>query len=185
MIQVDYSSVNVARILIVDSAERSRNILQTTLEAHNYKVDTVENGNEAIAKTQQTTYNLMLINLDLSDMPGTKLLTQIYDAIPKIRKILLADQTTLQNAQSALNQGADAYLLTPIDEEKLLTAVEEQIKKQDPKFSRQNNTGVNVLFVGAHPDDIELGCGGTLIRHIQNDDNTYALIFTNWRKRNG
>jgi LmbE family N-acetylglucosaminyl deacetylase len=36
----------------------------------------------------------------------------------------------------------------------------------------------NVLFIGAHPDDIELGCGGTLIKHVQNGDNIYVLIFT-------
>ncbi len=38
---------------------------------------------------------------------------------------------------------------------------------------------MKVLAIGAHPDDIELGCGGTLIKHVQNGDNVYALIFTN------
>lgn len=34
----------------------------------------------------------------------------------------------------------------------------------------------NILFIGAHPDDIELGCGGTLIKHIKSKDNVFALI---------
>ena len=27
-----------------------------------------------------------------------------------------------------------------------------------------------ILAVGAHPDDIEIGCGGTLKKHIQKGD---------------
>lgn len=37
----------------------------------------------------------------------------------------------------------------------------------------------NILFIGAHPDDIEIGCGGTVVEHIKNDDNVFALIATN------
>lgn len=36
----------------------------------------------------------------------------------------------------------------------------------------------NILFVGAHPDDIEIGCGGTVVKHIKNGDDVFALIAT-------
>jgi LmbE family N-acetylglucosaminyl deacetylase len=36
----------------------------------------------------------------------------------------------------------------------------------------------NILFIGAHPDDIEIGCGGTVIEHIKNSDNVFALVVT-------
>ncbi|MDY6966845.1 MAG: PIG-L deacetylase family protein, partial [Halobacteriota archaeon] len=39
-------------------------------------------------------------------------------------------------------------------------------------------TGKNVLAVGAHADDIEIGCGGTVALHAKNGDNVYALIMT-------
>ena len=35
-----------------------------------------------------------------------------------------------------------------------------------------------VLAVGAHPDDIELGCGGTLVKHRKNNDEIYSLVMT-------
>lgn len=35
---------------------------------------------------------------------------------------------------------------------------------------------LKVLAVGAHPDDIELGCGGTLRRHIMNGDEVVFVI---------
>jgi LmbE family N-acetylglucosaminyl deacetylase len=37
---------------------------------------------------------------------------------------------------------------------------------------------VNVLAVGAHPDDIEAGCAGTLGLHNLNDDEIYFLVLT-------
>lgn len=35
-----------------------------------------------------------------------------------------------------------------------------------------------VLAVGAHPDDIELGCSGTLARHKASGDKVYLLVLT-------
>ena len=37
---------------------------------------------------------------------------------------------------------------------------------------------LNVLAIGAHFDDIELGCGGTLAKHIKNGDKVIGLIVT-------
>ena len=37
----------------------------------------------------------------------------------------------------------------------------------------------NVLAIGAHSDDVEFGCGGTLIKHVENGDNVYILIMSN------
>lgn len=37
---------------------------------------------------------------------------------------------------------------------------------------------MNILAVGAHFDDIELGCGGSLAKHVANGDNVYAYVVT-------
>src|SRR5687768_5553943 len=37
---------------------------------------------------------------------------------------------------------------------------------------------MNVLAVGAHFDDIELGCGGALARHVDRGDNVFAYVAT-------
>ncbi len=36
----------------------------------------------------------------------------------------------------------------------------------------------NVLVVGCHPDDAELGCGGTIVKHLQRGDTVVVLILT-------
>jgi len=37
---------------------------------------------------------------------------------------------------------------------------------------------MNVLAIGAHFDDIELGCAGTLAKHVANGDDVYAYVVT-------
>ena len=37
---------------------------------------------------------------------------------------------------------------------------------------------VNILAIGAHPDDIEFGCGGTLIKYAKKDHRVFLLILT-------
>ena len=37
---------------------------------------------------------------------------------------------------------------------------------------------MNILDISAHPDDIEFGCGGTLIKYAEKGHNVYLLILT-------
>lgn len=39
-------------------------------------------------------------------------------------------------------------------------------------------TGRSVLAIGAHPDDIELGCGATLLAHVAAGDSVTMLVLT-------
>lgn len=37
---------------------------------------------------------------------------------------------------------------------------------------------MNVLAIGAHPDDIEFGCGGTLLKYSKKNQSIYMLVLT-------
>jgi len=37
---------------------------------------------------------------------------------------------------------------------------------------------MNILAIGAHPDDVEFGCFGTLKKHILNNDNVTIVVMT-------
>ena len=37
----------------------------------------------------------------------------------------------------------------------------------------------SILALGAHPDDIELGCGGTIVKHLSKGDEVFVIIMTN------
>lgn len=42
-----------------------------------------------------------------------------------------------------------------------------------------NRTKNRILAVGSHPDDVELGCAGALMKHIENGDEVFIVIMTN------
>ncbi|MGQ9624305.1 MAG: response regulator [Candidatus Bathycorpusculaceae bacterium] len=131
-----------ARILVVDDDESIRKILKAILEEEGYIVDTAKNGKESIRKTNEKFYNLALIDIRLSDMEGTELLTKIKDTLPKMRKIIITGYPSLQNAIEALNKGADAYVLKPFDMNKVLKTIKKQLKKQEEerRYSQEKVT---------------------------------------------
>ena len=121
---------NQARILVIDDDENITKVVAAILRDKGYSVDIAGSGNEAIKKTQKNHYDLMLIDIRLPDMEGTELLTKIRDTTPKIRKIIVTGYPTLDNAVTAVNKGADAYVMKPFDVEKMLETVKEQLEKQ-------------------------------------------------------
>ena len=113
--------------------------MKTILEDEGYIVDLATTGNEAIKMTQETAYNIALLDIRLPDMEGVELLKRIQDNVPKTRKIMVTGYPSMQNAISALNMKADAYVIKPVDVEKLLNLVKEQLQLQEDEksFSEQ------------------------------------------------
>jgi LmbE family N-acetylglucosaminyl deacetylase len=37
---------------------------------------------------------------------------------------------------------------------------------------------MNLLAIGAHPDDVEFGCGGSLIKYVEHGHHVYLLVLT-------
>src|ERR1035437_6280934 len=127
------------RILVVDDDETIRTTMKAILEDEGYIVDLAGTGKEAVQKTRERSYNVALLDIRLPDMEGIELLKLMHDSVPRTRKIIVIGYPSMQNAISALNKNADAYLLKPVDVEKLLNTVKEQLQAQDNerKFSEQ------------------------------------------------
>jgi DNA-binding NtrC family response regulator len=120
-----------ARILIVDDDESIRSTMKAILVDAGYTVDIAVNGAEAVEKTEKTPYNIALIDIRLPDIEGIELLTKIKDNVPKTRKIMVTGFPTMQNAITALNNDADAYIVKPVDIVKLLMTIKEQLELQE------------------------------------------------------
>ena len=119
------------RILIVDDDENIRKTMTAILEDEGYIVDSAASGKEALEKTNSAIYNLALLDIRLPDMEGVELLNLMKDSLPRTRKIMVTGYPSVQNAISAVNKRADAYLIKPVDVEKLLETVKEQLKLQE------------------------------------------------------
>ena len=122
---------NHERILVIDDDESIRNSLAAILRDEGYEVDVASNGREALQKSEETVYNLALIDIKLPDMEGIDILTRMKDTVPKVRKIMLTGFPSVQNAIEAVNRKADAYLVKPVEVEKLLVTIREQLKLQE------------------------------------------------------
>jgi len=127
------------RILVVDDDETIRTTMKAILEDEGYLVDLAGSGKEAIQKTKEKAYNVALLDIRLPDMEGVELLKLMKDSVPRTRKIMVTGYPSMQNAIGALNKNADAYLLKPVDVEKLLQTVKEQLQAQanDQTYSEQ------------------------------------------------
>ena len=119
-----------ASILIVDDNESILETLSAILEEKGYQTDTAKNGREAIEKSKTNFYNLALLDIRLPDIEGTKLLTKMKETRPKMVKIMITGYASLQNAIAALNLGADAYIMKPVDPENLLKTINKKLRAQ-------------------------------------------------------
>lgn len=119
-----------ASILIVDDDVDICKTLSLILEGEGYSVDVANTGAEAIGKSKEKAYNVALLDIVLPDMAGTELLKNLHETTPKMIKIMVTGYPNLQNAVEALNYNADAYLIKPVNYEKLLKVIEEKLQKQ-------------------------------------------------------
>jgi DNA-binding NtrC family response regulator len=117
-------------ILIVEDDKAIIKSLKNILQSEGYSVDTAENGQEAIQKSKEKFFNMVLLDIKLPDMEGTKLLTTMHKDQPKMMTIMITGYPSLENAVEALNLGADAYVMKPIKPEKLLSLIKEKLEEQ-------------------------------------------------------
>lgn len=127
------------RILVIDDDENVTKAFAIALEKKGYTVDIARDGREALDKSKSNFYNLALIDIRLPDMEGIQLLSSMREVTPEMVKIIVTGYPSLQNAIQAVNKGADGYIIKPVNIDKLLSTVEEHLKKQQDamRYSEQ------------------------------------------------
>jgi DNA-binding response OmpR family regulator len=118
-------------ILVVDDDRTILKYAKDILLLEGYDVDVAESGFEAIEKSNTHFYNLALLDIKLPDMDGTELLTKMHRTTPTMMKIMVTGFPSLENAVNALNMGADAYLMKPVELDELLKVVKEKLNEQE------------------------------------------------------
>jgi DNA-binding response OmpR family regulator len=107
------SMKNDISILVVDDEETLRNILVKILTKEGYKVDTAENGEEALEKLRQNQYNLLISDIKMPRLNGFELLKIVkkdYSSMGVIMMTAYGDSYTIKDA---LLLGADEYITKP------------------------------------------------------------------------
>ena len=117
-------------ILVVDDDAEVRKTLSSILSNEGYLVETVENGKKAIRVSEESRFDMALIDIKLPDMEGTELLRRLKEKQPHMVKIIITGFPTLENAMETVNEGANGYILKPFDVEKLLEMIRKHLKSE-------------------------------------------------------
>ena len=118
------------RVLIVDDNANMCETLADTLEEKGYEVVSTKTASEAIRMAQKSFFNVALIDVNLPDKTGIELLRELRSMYPSRINIMITASAMLKNAVDALNLGANAYMLKPIDFARLDRTMKECLRKQ-------------------------------------------------------
>ncbi len=119
-----------AHILIIDDDKIIGRTLAEILRMEGYAAEVVETGEDAIDMAQDRFFNVNLIDLKLPDISGIDVLKTFRKKYPSRMNIIITGFATLQNSVEALNLGANAYIMKPIDPKKLDGMIKECLKRQ-------------------------------------------------------
>ena len=112
-----------SKILVVDDEDILRESLSYTLRNENYEVDEAANGKEAYSKLKESSYDLVITDIEMPEMKGTELLKEISAMNLQTSSIVITAYGSLETAISALRSGASDYILKPVEFDELLIKV--------------------------------------------------------------
>ena len=110
------------KILVIDDEPQIQRALQTILRKHNYQVSIAGRGEEGLTKAAVEQPDIIILDLGLPDMDGTKVCAQLREWT-QTPIIILSVRDSERDKVAALDQGADDYLIKPFSIEELLARV--------------------------------------------------------------
>ncbi len=119
------------RILIADDEEDIRWILETALKKSGFETECAENGEDALRKASEKEYSLILLDINMPDMNGFEVLTQLKNREIDSSIIFITAQNTVSNAIDSIQLGAYDYLTKPFDLEEVKLFAERAIKNYE------------------------------------------------------
>jgi len=123
-------AVSGGSILIIDDEAAIRESLETLLEFEGYSVESAENGEDGLARLNERTFDLVLLDFALPDRNGLEILADIRSRDSELAVIMITAYGTLDNAVRAMQQGATNFIQKPWDNEKLLADVRASISRR-------------------------------------------------------
>ena len=111
--------MNKPLILVVEDDAPVRNLITTTLKAHDYRFLTAANGESAILEASSHNPEIMLLDLGLPDIDGVEVIRRVR-SWSQMPIIVIRARSEDADKIDALDAGADDYLTKPFSVEELL-----------------------------------------------------------------
>ena len=111
--------MNKLLILVVEDDASVRNLITTTLKAHDYRYLTAPTGQAAVLEASSHNPDIVLLDLGLPDIDGVEVIEKIrtWSNMPII---VISARSEDTDKIDALDAGADDYLTKPFSVEELL-----------------------------------------------------------------
>lgn len=172
------------RVMVVeddlDVAEYTRTILENKLGC---TVLTFTDPTEVLASVGDFRPEVVITDIEMPGMSGLDLIVQLREAQPGIPVIVMTAHASIDYAVTALRNQANEFLTKPISSSELVSHVR---RLAEDSRVRANAAGKSVvLAIGAHPDDVEIGVGGTLAAHRAAGDPVAILTLSSGSRDGG
>jgi len=118
-------------LLLVEDKAELRGVLRKALERSGWTVDDAGDATAAIEKVRRLRYLLVLTDLKLPGGSGLDILREVKEADPDIPVILMTAYGSVEEAVTAMKEGAFDFIQKPVDLEHLKLLVKRAARQQD------------------------------------------------------
>src|SRR5712664_1798068 len=118
-------------LLLVEDKTELRAMLRKAVERAGHKVDEAPDGSAAVAKVRARRYLLVLTDLKLPGCSGLDVLRESQEADPTIPVILITAYGSVEEAVTAMKEGAFDFIQKPVDLDHLKLLVERAAQQQE------------------------------------------------------
>lgn len=137
------------KLLVVDDDDAGRYLKARTLRKSGYAVAEADRGLAAVEHCRADNPDLVVLDSRLPDIAGEEVCRQVRTMLPHVA--VLQTSAAVRNAHRrahALNSGADAFLVEPIDPEELLATVKALLRMREAEQAvRRVNEHLEELVV--------------------------------------
>ncbi|MDO4328962.1 MAG: response regulator transcription factor [Lachnospiraceae bacterium] len=147
--------MNKLQILVVEDDAPVRNLITTTLKAHDYRFIAAAAGEAAVMETASHNPDIILLDLGLPDMDGVDVITRIR-SWSNVPIIVISARSEDSSKIDALDAGADDYLTKPFSVDELLARL--RVTQRRLALIQSSNSQQAVFVNGQLRIDFASGC---------------------------
>lgn len=118
------------QILIVDDEPIVLKRLKTALEKTGYEVDVCEDGQAAIERIAEQTYDVVVTDIRMGDVDGIDVLDAVRAKSPHTPTIMITGYASVEAAREAEIKGAFDYLAKPFQPKDLRKILDKALKQR-------------------------------------------------------
>lgn len=164
------------RVLVVDDDPDIAQFVRTVLSKAGMHAVACFDPLEALALAARESFDAVVTDIEMPGMNGLEFLGRLRELQTELPVAVMTAHASVDYAVEALRRNADEFMVKPVRRDDVVATVRRLVELGAAR--RATTRHQTVLAVGAHPDDVELGIGGTLAAHRSAGDQVVILTLS-------